>query len=93
MRIKIRTQPIQKSGSNAFIDRMLSIIRWTGAMRIASPARAWANAPPPSCLASRTVNATTAAPASSDSTLNDGNEPPSNSAIFAYTATSGAQST
>jgi hypothetical protein len=86
-------QPIQKSGSKAFMVRRLSVIRTAGQSRIAIAARSWAYHPPPSSRAMRIVSATSAVPASAGRIRSAANEPPIHSAILAYTAMSGAAST
>jgi hypothetical protein len=67
MRITSHAHPIQNSGSNAFIDRILSMLRIPNAVSVARAASPCATFLPPSSRAIRAVRTTSNAPASAGS--------------------------
>ena len=94
MRISSQAQPIQNSGSKAFMDSRLSTARMPGATSAARAARPWANRLPPSSRAIRAVRATSPAPATAGKKRIAGSESPSSDrAIQVINAISGGWST
>lgn len=76
MRMASHAQPIQKSGSKAFMVSRLSIPTMPGATSTARPARPWAKRFPPISRAITAVRATSAAPASAGSKRIAGSDSP-----------------